>query len=325
MAFYEIRTLTRWQTVRLNVLHGLFFLLSLFPLWILYLLSDLCFILIYTIARYRRRIVRQNLLSAFPEKTDKERRLIEIRFYRWLCDYFFETVKLTSMSKRTMKKRMRFENNELIQRLLDEGKSIVLMLGHYGNWEWISSIPLHIHKEPNEWGRYQIYHPIENAVLNKLFLRIRGRMGVQSVPMNETLRVLMHTKQEGKPSMTGFIADQAPRWLDIRLWAPFLNHPETPFFIGPERIAKKLDFTMVYLDVRCERRGYYIATYRLMTEHPKDYKDYELTEWYARLLDETIQRKPEYWLWTHNRWKRTKQLYDKILDPETGKLHLELL
>lgn len=325
MAFYETRTLNWWQKIRLALLHSVFFTLSLLPLCVLYLLSDFCYLLVYRLARYRRRIVRQNLSSAFPEKSEKERRNIERRFYHWLCDYFIETIKLTSMSKKTMRNHMRFENNELLQRLVDEGKSVILLLGHYGNWEWISSIPLHIHKDPSTWGRYQIYHPIENAVLNKMFLHIRGRMGVENVPMNETLRVLVHTKQAGRPSVTGFIADQAPRWLDIRLWAPFLNHPETPFFIGPERIAKKLDFAVVYLDVRRERRGYYVATYRMMTEHPKEYKDYELTEWYARLLDETIRRQPEFWLWTHNRWKRTKEQYDRIKDPVTGKLWLHLL
>ena len=325
MAFYEIRKLNWWQQIRLALLHSIFYLLSLLPLWLLYVLSDLCYFLVYRIAGYRREIVRNNLSSVFPEKSPEEQLAIEKRFYHWLCDYFIETLKLTSMSPQTLKKHMRFENNELIQRLIDDNKSIVLLLGHYGNWEWISSIPLHIHKEAEAWGRYQIYHPIENAVLNKLFLRIRERMGVQCIPMNETLRVLVHTKQKGIPSMTGFIADQAPRWLDIRLWAPFLNHPETPFFIGPERIAKKLDCAVVYLDVRRERRGYYVATYHLMTEEPKQYKDYELMEWYARLLDQTIHRQPELWLWSHNRWKRTKEQYDRIKDPVTGQLRLYLL
>lgn len=292
-------------------------------MWLLYALSDFTFFFVYTLARYRHRIVQKNLQLSFPQKNELERRLIEAKFYHWFCDYLFETVKLTSISKRSMKRHMRFENTELIERLLDEGRSVALVLGHYCNWEWISSIPLHIHRKPSEWARYQIYHPIENPIINKLFLRIRSRMGVENVAMNEALRVLIHTKQEGRVSMTGFIADQAPRWLDIRLWAPFLNHPETPFFIGPERIAKKLDFVMVYLDVRREKRGYYVGSFQLMTEHPKDFKDYELTERYAQLLEQSINRQPEFWLWTHNRWKRTKALFDKMYDSATGKLHME--
>ncbi len=318
----EQRTLSRWQEIRLNVLHAFFYLLSLIPLWLLYLLSDITFFFVYTIARYRREIVRKNLRRSFPEKSKMELILIEARFYHWFCDYVFETIKLTSMSKSTMKKRMRFENTELISRLVDEGKSVVLMLGHYCNWEWVSSIPLHINKVEPEWMPLQIYHPLENPVVNKFFLRIRGRMGVNSIPMADTLRVIMRAKQQGIPSVTGFIADQTPNWHDIHLWAPFLNHPETPFFIGGERIAKKLDFAVVYLDLRRERRGRYVGTYKLMTEHPKEYKDFELTEWYARLLEETIRRQPEFWLWTHNRWKRTKQQYNELLDPETGKLRI---
>ncbi len=320
--FYEQRVLTRWQQWRLNLLYAVFFVLSLIPMWLLYALSDFTFFFVYTLARYRHGIVQKNLQLSFPQKNELERRLIEAKFYHWFCDYLFETVKLTSISKRSMKRHMRFENTELIERLLEEGRSVALVLGHYCNWEWISSIPLHIHREPSEWGRYQIYHPIENPVVNKLFLRIRSRMGVENVAMKETLRVLMHTQQEGKPFVVGFIADQTPNWRDIRLWTPFLNHPQTPFFIGPERIAKKMDLAVVYLDVCRVRRGYYKASFQLMTDKPKEYKDYELTEMYARLLEQSINRQPELWLWTHNRWKRTKELYEELKDPVTGKLNV---
>lgn len=318
--FYEQRVLTRRQTWRLSLLHAVFFILSLIPMWLLYALSDFTFFIVYTLARYRHSIVQNNLQQSFPNKSKAELRIIEAKFYHWFCDYLFETVKLTSMSKWSMKRHMRFENTELIERLLNENKSVALVLGHYCNWEWISSIPLHIQRKPSEWGRYQIYHPIENPVINKLFLKIRSRMGVENVPMKETLRVLMRTREAGLPFVVGFIADQTPNWHDIRLWAPFLNHPKTPFFIGPERIAKKMDLALVYLDVRRERRGYYVASFELMTETPKDYKDYELTEWYARLLEQSINRQPELWLWTHNRWKRTIEQYESMKDPVTGKL-----
>ena len=168
----------------------------------------------------------------------------------------------------------------------------------------------------------QIYHPIENPVVNKLLLNVRERMGATSVPMTDTLRVIMRYKMEGTPTITGFIADQSPNWHDIHCWAPFMNHPETPFFTGSERIAKKLDFAVLYVDLRREKRGYYVATYRMMTEHPKDYKDWEITEWYARLLEESIRRQPHLWLWSHNRWKRTREQYNQMIDPETGKLRV---
>ena len=316
----EVRTLNRWQKCRLAFAHGCVYLLSLLPMWMLYLLSDLTFIFLYSIGRYRRKIVRKNLRESFPEKSKLELLQIEVKFYHWLCDYIFETIKLASMSRKQMQRRMRFENTELPNRLLTEGRSIALMLGHYCNWEWVSSIPLHINV-PNS-KLLQIYHPIENAVVNKLFLHIRERMDATSVPMLETLRVIMHHKLEGNATMTGFIADQAPNWHDIHCWIPFMSHPETPFFTGSERIAKKLDFVVLYLDVRREKRGYYVATYRMMTEHPKEYKDWEITEWYARLLEESIRRQPHLWLWSHNRWKRTREQYNELIDPETGKLRI---
>lgn len=316
----EVRTLNRWQKCRLAFAHGCVYALSLLPMWMLYFLSDVTFLLIYSIGRYRRKIVRKNLKESFPEKSRLELLQIEVKFYHWFCDYIFETIKLASMSRKQMQKRMRFENTELPNRLLSEGHSIALMLGHYCNWEWVSSIPLHITASPSV--PLQIYHPIENPVVNKLLLNVRERMGANSIPMTDTLRVIMRYKQEGIPTITGFIADQAPNWHDIHCWAPFMNHPETPFFIGSERIAKKLDFAVLYLDIRREKRGYYVATYRLMTERPKDYKDYEITEWYARLLEESIRRQPHLWLWSHNRWKRTREQYNQMIDPETGKLRV---
>ncbi len=316
--------LTRWQEVRYNLLHGFFYTLSLLPMWFLYVLSDIVFPFVYHIAHYRRKMVRHNLFACFPEKSSRELKCIEREFYHWLCDYVFETIKLTSMSEAEMKRHIRFDNVELPERMIREKKSVVLMLGHYCNWEWVSSIPIHLkYKEP-EYMPYQIYHPIENPVVNKLFKSIRTRMGVHNISMNNTLRVIMRTRQEGIPSITGFIADQAPHWYDIHLWTDFLNHPDTPFFIGGERIAKKLDFTMIYLDVRRERRGVYVATYQMMTEEPRTYKDYELTEMYAQMLEQSIRRQPAYWLWTHNRWKRTREEFQNITDPSTGKLQLQM-
>lgn len=303
----ELEKLTFWQQCRFKGLYAICYLVSLQPLWMLYIFSDFLYFLVFYIVRYRRSIVHKNLLTSFPEKNEDELIDITHEFYHWFCDYLVETIKLTTISKEELCRRMRFENVELPIRLLQEDKPVMLLLGHYCNWEWVSSIPQHINLPETAWMPMQIYHPLENPVVNHLFLRIRGRMGVQSISMNDTLRALVHARQDGTPPMCGFIADQTPNWLNIHCWTPFLNHPYTPFFIGCERIAKKIKGSVVYLDLRRERRGYYVARYELMTETPYEYPDYEITQWYAQKLEQTINRQPAFWLWTHNRWKRTRE------------------
>ena len=309
----EQKHLDLWQRCRLALLHSVFYGLSRLPMRIHYVLSDILFLFVYYILRYRRGIVMKNLTASFPGKSEHECRQIARDFYHWFCDYLVETVKLTSITPEELKRRMRFENTELLTRLVGEGRSVILMLGHYCNWEWVSSIPLHVDIHEHDWFPMQVYHPLENSVVNHLFLKIRGRMGVNNVAMNNTLRAMVSARQRKVPCVAGFIADQVPHWKDIHLWADFLSHPNTPFFTGGERIAKKLNCAMVYIDLRRERRGYYVATYRLMTESPSEIPDYQLTEQYAQLLDETIRRQPAYWLWTHNRWKRTREEYNERL------------
>ena len=152
----------------------------------------------------------------------------------------------------------------------------------------------------------QIYHRIYNKAFDELFLRLRGQFGGESILMKDTLRRILTLRKQEKKVMIGFIADQLPKLENMNHWTHFLNH-ETSFFIGAERIAKQVDAALYYVDVERVKRGYYRATFRLMTLHPKEYADYDLTDWYARLLEESICRRPAYWLWTHKRWKRTKE------------------
>lgn len=307
----QYNKLNIWQRFRLSLLRGLFCGLSLLPLRVHYILSDILFFIIYYLIRYRRHIVKKNLAASFPEKSEAERRNIERDFYHWFCDYLGETIKLTSITPDRLKQHMKFENTELLNRLVHEGKSVILMVGHYCNWEWLSSVPLHVDVQEPDWFPMQVYHPLENPVVDTLFLDIRSRMGVHNISMKNTLRTMVSAQQRGIPCVAGFIADQVPLWEAIHVWINFLSHSETPFFTGGERIAKKLNYAMVYIDPRRERRGYYVATFRLMTENTADFPDYQLTEQYAQLLEETIRRQPAYWLWTHNRWKRTREEYNE--------------
>lgn len=285
------------------------YFISLFPLKLLYVLSDGLFYLIYYVVRYRRPLVRKNLTSSFPDKSEGEIVKIEKGFYSWFCDYIVETLKLFTMSKGQMRRRMVFRNTEAIEKAVTEGRSCAVYLGHYGNWEWISSLPLWVSDKAT---CLQIYHVLENKAFDALFLRVRSRMGSDSIPMEDTLKSIIRRKVEGQRMVIGFIADQVPLWNSIHYWSDFLHH-DTPVFTGTERIAKHQDMAVFYLDVTCPRRGYYEAEFKLVSDKIKEEPKFAVTESYMKLLEATIRRAPQYWLWSHNRWKRTHEEYNRLM------------
>lgn len=287
---------------------ALWYLLSLLPLKVLYFFSDLLFVPLYYGVRYRGKIVHKNLVESFPDKDLKEIKSIEKKFYHFFCDYVVEVIKMLSISQKEMKRRMVFTNLDEVRAELEKNdkKFCFLYLGHYCNWEYIASLSAWI---PGMHGG-QIYHRIYNQAFDELFLRLRGQFGGESILMKDTLRRILTLRKQDKRVMIGFISDQLPKWENMNHWTYFLNH-DTSFFIGAERIAKQVDAALYYVDVERVKRGYYRATFRLMTLHPQEYPDYELTDMYARMLEKMIQREPAYWLWSHNRWKRTKEEWER--------------
>lgn len=300
------------------VIASIWFIFSLLPLWFLYILSDILYFPLYYCVRYRRKLVRKNLIESFPEKSLEEIIKIEKDYYSFLCDYIVETVKMFSMGKKQMSKRMRFEEIEEMRESMKDGNSCVVYLGHYCNWEWITSLPL-VMDEGVISG--QIYHALENEVFDKLFLYLRGRFDAVSIPMAEILRKIVLYRREKKQIVIGFISDQAPFWNNIHYWTDFLNH-DTPVLTGGERIAKQTGFAVYYADITRPRRGYYVCNFKKLTDTPKEYPDYEITEMYTRALENTIRTAPQYWLWTHNRWKRTREEYNKKYDEITKRVRL---
>ncbi len=285
------------------------YFISLFPLKLLYVLSDGLFYLVYYVVRYRRPLVRKNLTSSFPDKSEGEIVKIEKGFYSWFCDYIVETLKLFTMSKEQMCRRMVFRNTEAIEKAVAEGRSCAVYLGHYGNWEWISSLPLWVSDKAT---CLQIYHVLENKAFEALFLRVRSRMGSDSIPMEDTLKSIIRRKAEGQRMVIGFIADQVPLWNSIHYWSNFLHH-DTPVFTGTERIAKHQDMAVFYLDVTRPKRGYYEAEFKLVSDKIQEEPKFAVTESYMKLLEATIRRAPQYWLWSHNRWKRTHEEYNRLM------------
>lgn len=304
-------TFTPWQYIAYGILFGTVYALSLLPLWMLYALSTLLYGLIYHVAGYRKRLVREHLRDSFPKKDDAERRAIERAFYRWFCDYIVETIKLFSISKKQMRRRMVFKGADIVDQCIRRGQGVALYLGHYCNWEWISSIPLWLNS--TNYAGSQVYHVLENPVMDRLLLYARHRMGPDNVAMMDVLRYLTKNQKAGRPVVMGFIADQVPFWNNIGGWLTFLNHPQTPVLTGAERLARRLDMACVYIDIRRPKRGYYEAEFQLMTDRPKEAPTLSITEDYFQRLEQSIHRQPHLWLWTHNRWKRTRQEYDRRL------------
>ncbi len=278
-------------------------LISRLPLGVLYVLADLCFPLLYYVARYRRKVVTENLNNAFPELSPRERRKIRRRFYRWFCDYVVETLKLLSISRQEMMRRMVIEGVDEMERSLETKPFVFIFLGHYCNWEWVSSIPLWYQKEDSHGA--QLYRPLKNKAFDGLFLEMRSRFGSENISKYEALRHILQLRRNGKKTCIGFISDQTPGWNSIHDWVDFL-HQDTPVFTGTERIAKKVDAAIFFADIRRVRRGYYHLVLRRMTDEPKDFPDYALTEQYMRELEQIIRRQPHLWLWSHRRWKHRR-------------------
>lgn len=299
-----------------NIIYGIFYLVSKLPYRALYVISDIANLVLYHIVRYRRDIVRRNITSAFPEKSTGECISIERGFYKWFCDYFVETVKLMSVSRQELLSRIEFRGVDKIEEYFDKGQTCAGILGHYGNWELLSATGLVIKKHP-EAVIGLIYHPLRSQLFDRLFINMRQSMGGVCVPKKDILRYLVSFRSQNLMNLFGYIADQAPRYRNIHLWLPFLNH-DTPVFTGAERIMRKMNNAVFYIDVERPERGKYIYTFKLMTDKPGEMPEFEITKKFFAMLEQTIRREPRFYLWSHNRWKRTREEFDKEFKIENG-------
>ena len=287
-----------------QLLHFFLKLLSSIPFRVLYTLSDGLYYLLYYGVGYRRKVVRRNLTECFPEKELPEIKRIEKQFYRFFVDMVFESAKMTTISAEEISRRMKFMNAEGVNARLREGHSQTIYLGHYGNWEWVASMPLCLEKSMTG---AQIYHKLRNEHMDRLLLRNRERMGSRCVEMRKTARYINDLVSRQVLSVTGYIADQSPKKSEARHFLPFLNH-WTPVLTGTEKLTKHYGFDAWYLDVRRVKRGYYEAEFVRMHDQPQSLPDFELTALYFQHLEQTIRRQPELYLWTHNRFKHAEKL-----------------
>lgn len=283
--------------------YGLLWLLSFLPFRLLYVISDILYFFIACVIRYRRNIIDNNLRNSFPDKTDKERTKIRRDFYHHLCDLFLETYKLLHISEKEIKRRCKFNNPNFADDFFDEGKSVVAIMGHYGNWEWISALPLWNDK----FTFLPIYKPLHNKIMDKMYLDIRSKLGCRPLAKNDVLRAMMKHKVDKNATLTGFIGDQTPKSKNIHYWTNFLNQ-DTPIFIGVEKIARKFNQPVYYTRITKIKRGYYEVDVELITENPKDTDEFQITEIHTRMLEKDIKANPAYWLWSHKRWKHSRKI-----------------
>jgi Kdo2-lipid IVA lauroyltransferase/acyltransferase len=288
------------QRLTYYLIYGALYGLSLLPFPLLYGLSDAICFLLYRVFGYRKTVIFNNLRNAFPDKDEAAIELLAGRFYRHLCDMFLETFKTLSISRKSMLRHctMDPETLALFKELAAQQQSLILILGHYGNWEWAGNTFSILCPQPLSI----IYHPISSPAFNRLMYHIRTRFGSGLISMNDTFKTMV--RQKGTLTATAFIADQTPQPQRAH-WMTFLNQ-DTPVFTGAEVIARKLNYPIVYCAVKRIRRGYYTIYAERLVEAPATMAEGEITELHTRRLEQDIIARPEYWLWSHKRWKHRR-------------------
>lgn len=289
------------QRLAFYIVYPLLKLISLLPFKLLYLLSDFVFVLVYTIFGYRKKVVKENLQLAFPEKSTKERNKIMRDFYRHLCDLIFESIKSMHISEEELKKRFQFENIEAIKDLENQDRNIILMLSHYGNWEWIIIMQTYI-----KHRGYAIYKRLRNKQFDKLVKNIRAKFKTDLITTKEAIQVLTKSKSKNELSLSAFISDQSPKPQKAFHWNEFMGIL-VPVHTGAELLAKRFDSAVVFAAIDKVKRGHYVCRFETLAVHPSEYNDYEITDHFLKLTEDQIKKKPEYYLWTHKRWKHRKK------------------
>jgi Kdo2-lipid IVA lauroyltransferase/acyltransferase len=304
-------------TIGYYLFYAINWLLTLLPLWVLYLLSDLMYVLLYHLISYRKKVVVSNIANSFPEKTPEERKVIEKKFYRHLCDIMVESFKLSHISEAEHSRRMKIVNPELLNDFCDRNRDVIAIAGHYNNWEYTTILAVH-----TKLQLVTLYKPLSNKHFDSYMKKTRSKYTVIMTPMSNVLREIVSLRNRNIRTMYGFISDQTPPKNEIRYWTTFLNQ-DTPVFTGAERIAVKYDMPVVFLNIQKIKRGYYTMTIELLFDHTAGLTDQVITEAHVRRLEQLIREKPEFWLWSHRRWKHKKPAELKQTETVTEQQELQ--
>jgi KDO2-lipid IV(A) lauroyltransferase len=244
----------------------------------------------------------------FPEKSDDEINQITIKFYHHLCDMVVEAIKSLTISEREMKEHFRFSNVEVLNEIEQMKKSTILMCAHYGSWEWIFILNKFV--DPTTKG-FAVYKRLANPYFDRLVKRIRAKYNSHLITTKETIPILIRAKVEGELTISGFVSDQSAKPHNALHWGEFMGY-KVPMHTGAEMLAKKLNMAVVFFRVKRLKRGYYETTFEVITLNPKDYENYEITDKFFRLVEKQIEEAPQYYLWTHKRWKHKDVVPEKF-------------
>lgn len=285
--------------------YSLIWLLHLLPEWILFRISDFLYALMYYVAGYRKRVVFDNLHKAFPEYDRKQIRLIAKKFYHHFCDVILESAIYHFYSRQKAMNRISYRNPDLLNELYAKGKMVMAVTGHYGNWEYLNTLPL-----ASDYPVAAIYKPLNIKQFDGMMKQNRTRFGVMVTPMEKIARKLIKHYKENDPVMTINLADQRPMFQNIQYWTEFMGL-QTPLYLGTEKLARKLDAAVVFLKIRKVKRGRYEVDIELICEDPNSLEPYELTNRHVKILEDLIRDEPQYWLWSHRRWKHSYKRFMK--------------
>jgi KDO2-lipid IV(A) lauroyltransferase len=289
------------QLLLFILIYPILWIISILPFRLLYILSDCIYFLVYYIIGYRKKTVQENLKIALPYLTDIERKKIEKKFYKHMCDMFLEMIKTISITKKQINERFKFINLDVYLELEKKGKSIALNCAHYASYEWVISMNNYI-----TFKGFAIYKKIANPYFDKLVKDIRSKYKAYLITTKETKSTIEHNTKNGILSVYGFASDQTPRWSKTLHWHHFMGI-ETPIHIGAESLAKQYNMNVIYLKVKKVKRGFYEAYFEVLTENINSIPDYKLSELFMSKVEQQIYEAPEFYLWTHKRWKHKKR------------------
>ena len=279
------------------LVYPLIWLFSILPFWLLYLISDGFYVLVYYIIGYRKKVVFNNLKLAFPEKSTAELIKIQKKFYHHFVDIFIEMIKSFTVSKEEVYRRYKFPNIEFFNELYKDGKSVILMGSHYANWEWIMSVDSFV-----DYQGYAAYTKVNNKYFNNKILKSRRKFGTKIVQTSKIIPEILYNQKNNVQAMYGLLSDQSPQLKKAFYWRTFFS-VKVPVHTGGEMLAKKYNMNVVFMDVQKVKRGHYETTFSLITNEASKYKDYELTDLFIEKVEKQVRNQPEYYFWTHKRFK----------------------
>lgn len=274
--------------------------ISWLPFPFLYLFSDFLFLMFFYVTPYRKKVVFTNLRNSFPEKSEKEIGEIAKKFYRHFCDLVLETIKSFTISEKQIRKRMIYKNPEIFEPYFQKKKSLIVVTGHYNSWEWMAMASRFYVKHRT----FALFMPLSNKFFDAKVKRSRCKFGIEMYSVRDTQKNF--AKYENDITITGFVGDQTPSNLTRCHWMNFLNQ-DTPVYLGTEKYSTLYDYPVLFAVIKKIKRGFYDVEFVPISENPKEEKPLAITERHTKFLEKLIVEKPEYWLWTHKRWKHKRK------------------